>query len=274
MRFIFGVGAQKSGTTWLHSQLGHDENFTTTKVKEWHYWDRLPPLDGLELRTDEARFAHFADATQQSLEKHNSYFERVKRTRKILGIPLNLKEIRADITPAYSGLSRGAFMTIREGFDCHRVDYRVIFMVREPVDRIVSAFSMYQRRARSRALDDVDARSLQKQLLEFADSWGCFFRTRYDLTIENLRKSFPADRVLVGALEAIPESLEAQRITDFLGIKLAQESFRQKVNSGRENLSVDGETRLRLMEKYQPTYTYIQQEFPQISAKWAENVKL
>ena len=37
--FVLGLGAQKSGSTWLHSYLNHFSFSDFGPVKEYHIWD-------------------------------------------------------------------------------------------------------------------------------------------------------------------------------------------------------------------------------------------
>ena len=38
-KFILGLGAQKAGTSWLHSTLSKNDNVHMGFTKEYHIWD-------------------------------------------------------------------------------------------------------------------------------------------------------------------------------------------------------------------------------------------
>lgn len=39
--FLLGVGAQKSGTTWLYKYLSDNSNVSFGPLKEYHIWDGI-----------------------------------------------------------------------------------------------------------------------------------------------------------------------------------------------------------------------------------------
>jgi hypothetical protein len=269
--FILGVGAQKAGTTWLHTQLSSHRHFSTAKAKEWHYWDRWQNLDSLQLSSDiQRREQFFGVEPGADFADHDAYFERVTRFKRVLGVRTNPWEIRADLTPAYSGLSRGVFRAIQEGFDAYGVKYRVIFMARDPLSRVISAFQMYERRGARSNQSNNSKTSNERDLraVHFAESWGCYFRTRYDLTIQNLKAVFPSDRVKVAVTEALGDENYARKVAQFLGVSLNAGNFRDKVNAAQSTLGVSAEAEKAIAESYRETYEFMANNFPALQNSW------
>lgn len=269
--FILGVGAQKAGTTWLHTQLLRSSRLSTSKAKEWHYWDRHCSIDQLNLVSETERLAHFARISDAPhFHEHSSYFDRILKFKRVLGVRTNPFEIRADITPAYSGLSLGIFNTIRSGFEAFGVDYKVIFMVRDPVSRVISAFNMYQRRLAKEGLADglVNSRLRDQIGIEFAQTWGCYFRTRYDLTVQNLVKVFPEERVMVSVTEALSREEYAREVASFLNIPHHRSSYREKVNTSQTKIGFSEQAEGEIATYYRNTYEFMAGHVPLVRSLW------
>ena len=269
--FVLGFGAQKAGTTWLHAQLSRSRNFSCRRAKEWHYWDRWCALDTLDLPDEKSRRHHFlGDTVQSHFGEHEEYFERVRKYRKVLGVRANPFEVRADITPAYSGLPGSLYPTLRSGFEHFRINYRVIFIVRDPIDRIASAFSMYRKRQVNGKNPGAKHYlfSEDTDLREFALSWSNYFRTRYEFTAMNIKKTFPAEKVMITSLEGIAQSAEARKVASFLGVRPSERNLEQRINVGRAKPSLPPKLEQELLEVYRPTYQYFALELPAIAANW------
>lgn len=121
--------------------------------------------------------------------------------------------LTADITPAYSGLPIGGFESIRNYLVEADIDYRVLFLLRDPLTRVESAFNYIR--------DDTSAKglSVDEQAISFASSWHCQFRTRYDMTLSSLFSVFPKDKILVGLFENIGSRDSVSFFTEALGLE-------------------------------------------------------
>lgn len=117
---FLGIGAQKSGTTWLSEHLKPHPGVFIPEVKELHYWDWRQTL-GLDWYR-----AQFAAA------------------------PAGTK--RGEITPAYGMLAPEVIAQVRAAFP----DIRVFFIMRNPVERAWSAASMAMRHADMRPEETSD----------------------------------------------------------------------------------------------------------------------
>jgi hypothetical protein len=128
------IGAHKAGTTWLYQQLDSHPDFWMPPVKELHYFDQLG-------RVQRAARPRCRD------ERDLRFLERLKSLSAEPGIDLEnygrLFEPKAslfsgDISPNYSTLSDEV---IREVVGYFR-NLKVIFLVRDPVERVWSHLSM------------------------------------------------------------------------------------------------------------------------------------
>jgi hypothetical protein len=128
------VGAHKAGTTWLYQQLASHPDCWMPPVKELHYFDQLS-------RVQRAAPPHCRD------ERDLRFLERLKSLSAESGINLEnygrLFEPKAsllsgDISPNYSTLSNEVIRQVVGYFP----NLKVIFLARDPVERVWSHLSM------------------------------------------------------------------------------------------------------------------------------------
>ena len=118
MKVLLGIGAQKSGTSWLHEHLRRNPGIAFPGGKEVHFWD---------------------------LRRHLG----VDWYRSMLGSAG--PRVAADITPRYGILSPE---TIREVRACVP-EARIVMVIRHPVDRAWPAIRMWMARD-GRTAENVD----------------------------------------------------------------------------------------------------------------------
>lgn len=290
--FILGVGAQKSGTTWLWKQLARHLGHRSLGLKELHYWDERIRLHSQDLRDEQAIQSFMTDESVEAITSvnHDQYFTPIKQAQRVQRWKLQTRPIVADITPAYAGLPRGVFRLIRKELELRRMDYRVIYFMRDPVARIVSAFNMRlrkgqvkragqevllpQMKAKITVESPVQSEDFAEEIIRYGRSWHCQCRTRYEITVTNLREVFPPDRLFFGFNESISDSLQIEGLSKFLNLPVSLFNPAQVVHRGgrlgRYHLpSADVRDELHLL--YQSTYEEILEEFPEVSQLWGES---
>jgi hypothetical protein len=128
------IGAHKAGTTWLYQQLDSHPDFWMPPVKELHYFDQL------------SRVQRVADPRCRD-ERDRRFLERLKSLAAEPGIDLEnygrLFEPKAsllsgDVSPNYSALSEEVIQQVVGCFP----NLKVLFMARDPVERVWSHLSM------------------------------------------------------------------------------------------------------------------------------------
>jgi hypothetical protein len=128
------VGAHKAGTTWLYQQLDSHPDFWMPPVKELHYFDQLGRVQrAANPRCRDERDLQFLEGLKSlgvkpdiDLENYGRLFE-PKASR-----------LSGDISPNYSTLSNEVIRRVVEYFP----DLKVIFLARDPVERVWSHLSM------------------------------------------------------------------------------------------------------------------------------------
>jgi hypothetical protein len=165
---FFCVGAQKGGTRWLYDQLQLHPDFWMPPIKELHYFDR---------RRQSEKSARLGRRAEKNLARTN------KRLAKRDVRPLDQRDldflagyarlpwwrvdldayaslfsvkgasISGDITPDYSTLDARQIARIMQRFP----KARVVFIARDPVERVWSHLTMHMRRGELGRKLDADA---------------------------------------------------------------------------------------------------------------------
>lgn len=227
---FWGIGAQKSGTSWLFFQLNSLQEFSLLPIKELHYFDRSPSYPSPNKLSQTELINRIKD--------DKTYLK--KSVKKILGVikkrKLNearfyynwylsnyndewyislfkpLKGIRGEITPSYSILNK---IDIKKMYAL-APNAKLILMLRNPIDRAWSHYRFNSRRKKSLFYDGVSNR----QIIEFIESDGQSLRSNYIRTLRNYSSVFPKEQILIGFYDAIvdnPHQLLTD-ITNFLGL--------------------------------------------------------
>jgi hypothetical protein len=218
------IGAQKAGTTWLHRNLSRHPDVWLPSVKEVHYFDysvRFPSPLSRKYYNDRWR-RQLARRLRERLGARDfsglgwdlDYFFSRRDDRWYARIfePGNGKRT-GDVTPAYSRLDEDQVASIAGLLPTARI----VFLMRDPIDRAWSSARM----------------SSDRRGLDLADDgrWKSHFdnqkrlRGNYLRTLRLWREHYPEERFLVGFFEEILESPEELllRVLDFLGARAQRE---------------------------------------------------
>lgn len=152
------IGAQKAGTSWLHAQLSSHPAVAFPLGKEGHYWDWVQT----GRRPDDIAWyqRRFADVAGRRL---------------------------GDMTPAYAGLESRYV----EQIQTHFPDVRILFLLRNPIERAWSAASMVAEFAQL-----ADDECSDEWLLTILRSRDCIERGDYEKVLRRWRAVFAPEQVL------------------------------------------------------------------------------
>lgn len=269
--FLLGVGSQRSGTTWLYNYLHSHYQANMGFLKEYHIFDALTLAPCEVFKYNKSIIPDFDTLSNDLQLKHQSfihdtenyfdYFDELYETHASNG---NL--LVGDITPSYSGLSLETFTHIKESLQQRGFCVKVIFIMRDPVDRIWSQTNM-RRRDTIRPYDTAN-----EDLLRNYQKGSVQLRTRYDLTIENLEKVFSSDNLHYAFYEELfcPESIRC--ISNFLGLKYIRAETDLKINQSTPNEVISDQTIIDIVDFYKETYSAINQKFGmKIDSLWKSN---
>ena len=274
--FILGVGAQKAGTTWLSSQLEKTSFYSNGGIKEFHIFNKL--FTKSNSKKNPYKFIKKA--------KINGHIKRrFKRGREPLISPrvemrlspsayfdffdylyLRQPDIShvGDITPAYSTLSRNTFSLIRDGLIAKNFQTKVIFLMRDPVERAWSQLRMHNRFKFERKKIIVTPEQELRELKTFYKKSACVNRTRYEIISKKLETVFERNQIFYGFYETLFSQAEINRLTNFLECPAMSPEFGKVVHaSPKSNVELEGlnELLMEIRQFYAPTYTWARDRF-------------
>jgi hypothetical protein len=240
---FIGIGAQKSGTTWLHHNL-HSHPQLWLPRKEVHYFDKkikdnssvLSRIFG-KSRED----AQWRGQTWRRLKLHTlkePSLEELRWAAKYYMRPYNDRwygeifepkkgRIAGEITPAYSVLGKGKVARVHDLVP----EAKLIFMMRNPIERAWSQAVMSFDNAEKGSADTASEKELFRQFGRNSTR----LLTNYLRTLENWQSSYPEERIFVGFLEDVslfPGEL-LKNVYSFLGVDTTFEppTLNEKIHS-------------------------------------------
>lgn len=262
--FLLGVGCQKGGTTWLFDYLQKHPDADMGFRKEYHVLDAmyLPSCRNI-VEAEAARGRQMLDWSWQArkdfsacplldfyadIENYFDYFQHLARRRA--GVHLV-----GDMTPSYAGLSPEVFASVRQSLEERGFAVKVVFLMRDPVERVWSAVRMMRRQGL--CIGDSDTAWVRKlfRTPEFE------FRTRYDETIRNLEVAFSAQQLHFQFFEALFSAEKTRAITDFLGLRFIEPETTIRSNASPKTEDLPGDLQREITEFYAPVYEFCAARF-------------
>lgn len=271
------VGAQKSGTTWLHAMLKNHPEVGFSDVKEIHYFNTIHNGSILLSARKVERLQKIIQNNRPAMER---YFTNLScglavdpGIKKLLSpvnnewyIDLfseNQKKYSADFSPEYALLPEKGFQNIKEV----SVNQKILFIMRDPVSRAKSAIQYSLRENKTQ-------NNIKDLILDAAKNEFFVRMSRYEYTIEKLNKMFDCRDVLYLFFEETMKNKQKSinGICEFLNIKKIQlsDKIEEKVNSSKEQ-DFPSEVISYLDKELKDTYQYIHQFFGKIPDGWIAN---
>lgn len=275
---FFGIGAQKSATSWLHKYLrGHPEICLPVR-KEQHFWTtRLQPQPCARLGWAQA---HLAKIGRRGLFDRLMRSKRGKRSDEawrltevmlrhdddgshtdyanVLFQAWGGQPVVGEITPEYALLDAPQFAEMA----ALGRDVRFILIMRDPLDRLRSGCKQFIRKSRSAA--DVTPANVAAQLRTSLSDLNdpAMVRSRYDMTIERLERAVPREQILYLFFETMFRQSEMDRVTDFLGVARMAAPVDKKVHEGiGGKIEVADDLKALAAEALRPTYDFVRARF-------------
>ena len=236
---FLGIGAMKAGTTWLHKNLRSHPEIWMPPVKELKYFNELESgqptgwrgiLLGRGLRHATHR-KQLSELLADCFRQPKTLLKPVKRSvvwwklKFYLGqrsdhwycslFDPDKSKVRGEISPTYATLK----VPTRRHLQSLRPDLKIIYIVRNPIERAWSAQEMMT--AKRQALSFVERKT------DSAD------RSDYVSTLENWREFFPDRQIFIGYLEDIylyPDEF-LNSVFRFLNVRPRGPVTKKRVNS-------------------------------------------
>jgi hypothetical protein len=151
------IGAHKAGTTWLYQQLDSHPDFWMPPIKELHYFDQLSRVQRTSpSRCRDERDLRFLENIKSLSGKPDMDLEHYARLFEPKGSLLS-----GDISPNYSTLNNKVIRQVVGYFP----NLKVIFLARDPVERVWSHLSMEVRYRQIEPFDVTDIDQVNRNLL-------------------------------------------------------------------------------------------------------------
>lgn len=262
--FLLGVGAQKSGTTWLHDYLAASPEADFGFAKEYHIFDSLTLPQCANFRKRIARIAikelkgpaeswmvHGRVRRAAFLADPEMYFDYFAGLLRQDGIRLT-----GDITPTYAGLSEETFRRIRDGFATRGIAVRPVFLMRDPVDRLQSMVRMSFRDRKVSPSYDQEIRMMRRR----QTTPGEQLRSDYAHTIRALDSVFGTE-VFYEFYERLFSDASIRRLCDHLGIAWRAADFSIRKNVSRTENDLTPDDRQKFAHRYRRVYGFCGQRF-------------
>ena len=283
---LFGVGATKAGTSWLHRYLADHPQCDLPALKELHYFDRVtPPFLDKELdRLAEVRAGLVADALLSRGDKAARFDARVAEVEAWIDVMkrgaiesdayvayLNRNagpgtRLVGDITPAYGLLDETVLTQMAQ----MAPDTRFVMLLRDPLDRLWSNLRMMagwrlkegqEIGEKANALFDRMLRGKEAPVVERSDYTGMLTR---------LRNVVPHDRLHVEFYEDLFTQTAVDRMCSFLGLEPRAGAFDRRVHmSPPVELQYARATQAR--DLLLPHYDYVLGLMGDVPARWHHN---
>ena len=255
--FLLGLGAQKAGTSWLHAQLNRRRDADFGFLKEYHIHDALTlPTAGFSGRRGRSLLKPRTWRRQRFLERPERYYAYFTSLLKHPGIRLT-----GDITPSYSGLSSNTLQAIQRGFAAQDIPVRPVFLMRDPIERIISSLRMHRRKQGLRdSAGEIQA--LHQLCHERPERIN--LRSDYGHTLTALQNSFGLKHCFIGTYEQLFHQDCWAELCRFLGVRYQEPKWEQRVNASRTDTDLPEEL-LKLLGQWQgPTLAAVQFHCPEL----------
>lgn len=263
--FLLGVGAQKSGTTWLWNAINQQSFSNMGFTKEYHIWDARSSELGKQFKLNEQSLNTPQQKTrlemQRSPQAYVKYFKSLVNEEKTL---------TGDITPAYAFLDENTFREIRELLEKAAFEIRVIFLMRDPIERIWSAERMRQRNSLG-SETPITNRRLRENFRNALKDPGSAARTNYKSTITTLENVFSKEQIHFEIYEDLFNEISMANLIAFLGYEndIAFD-FERKFNSSNYS-RISFFHRKRAMKALKEQYEFCGDRFPKTLDLWGSN---
>lgn len=278
---FWGIGAQRCGTTWLHKQLSSLPEFSLPPVKEFHYFDRdakYPSPSKLKITSASARLSDIS-FLKRSIRTISNSLKKGKNEDAVFQTKWYFSDyndewyrsifdgytgVKGEITPSYS---------ILEIEDIERMyklspNAKLIFMVRNPVQRAWSNYRYSKKKVKDFSLNEVTV----QDILTYINGKGQSLRSNYIRTIDNFTSVFPKEQLLIGFYDAIvddPQKLLSE-ITTFLGVDSIEVQGSDKVINKSRKMDCPDEVLSHLKSKYHDQMKSLAGRYGGYFRKWFE----
>ncbi|SLN33371.1 hypothetical protein ROJ8625_01569 [Roseivivax jejudonensis] len=270
--FVLGLGAQKAGTSWLYHYLV-EAGAAFDGIKERHVWDVIEdPEMFSRFRVTEATFRRKPDSPRLPMLRLRHEMQNVEgayaRHFRAL-VTRTGAALTGDLTPSYGALSAATLARIRDTLEAAGFEIRVVFLMRDPVERIWSAVRMERRFVANQGGDLSALPPEPDQVAAAYRAPDVALRTRYDRTIEAIETVFAPGAVFYGLYETLFTEAELARLSRFLGVSCRPDALGRRANATRTDAVLPPALRAEIRRHYASVYAVCAERFPDTVRLWS-----
>jgi len=269
---FLGIGAARSGTTWISQNLTSHPDIWIPRIKELHYFTRSSKYDGPSQLADPNLFRRFFYQSTPYKKYRTGLFKSIGSNiirpsasklkwdcNYLFGTPsdewyANLfrqgeGKTTGEITPRYSALDSKDIKSLKELIP----NVKLIFIMRDPVDRAWSLMRYHEKR-NNKPLTELPIEKLK----ELAFHKAIIGQSDYESILERWKAVFPENQFLVAFYDEITDNPAAllERICKFLGLDLQkipqnEGQHRRRINPSFEKV-IPRELENALIDHFSP----------------------
>ncbi|MFK7752090.1 MAG: sulfotransferase [Sedimentitalea sp.] len=267
---FYCIGAQKAGTTWLHENLRRHPGVWMPPVKELQYFNQIHIPEHANW-TQEHRDSHVARSIRWHVTnndelnlRHLRLLTRITKPRvsdawyKSIFTAAPAQSLCGEMTPEYSLMPDQGIQHLLS----ISPDARVLFVMRDPIDRCWSHLRMLIKRNQDHAGD-------MSQIVKMNDVYD---RADYVAIKQRWQAHVPADRLMFCDFDDIkkqPVELLKQ-IIGFLGLEADSSFFpkaEQVVHEGRK-MDIPADVYDYMKNRLAPVYDRLLDHMPDVARPW------
>lgn len=260
--FFLGIGAAKSGTSWLYDYLISHPAVAPGPIKEMHVLGS-PGNAGLVRAVRGLPWHRFAGRKwlAENLAKawyradwdryFTAYLNRLENGALATG----------EISTSYMALPAERLTMVKDRFAARGVRVVGILLLRDPVERLISDIRFHKRLSRENRYAASQTEPLEALLRDRLDSKAARMNRDDPAALATLRAVFgPADRI-IDPYEALFDQALLDRICATLGLPPHPADLARRVNETRSEEAVEAALRAKAARALAPCYRAAAEEF-------------
>ena len=283
---MFGVGATKAGTSWLHRYIARHPECHMTSIKELHYFTSLESERALErqIKVTTRRLTMLEAQQREATNSGHAWIARqADDTRRWLavlergeaGVADYVEFLRAgaadarlvgEVTPAYALLPEERLKQMA-GLSSR---VRFVYLLRDPVDRLWSHIRMVAERTLEPGADPTVKAEQEFDRFLAGNEPTIARRSDYAGALSRMRAALRPESLFVDFYEQFFTEATLRRLCDFLGLTYVPGEFDTRVHAGPQ-LTLDEEKRREAQRLLAPQYAYVADMFGALPARWQDN---
>ena len=250
--FVLGLGAQKAGSSWLHTHRNRRRDADFGFLKDYHVHDALTlPEAGFSNRRKRSLIKPRTWRRQRFIAQPQRYYDYFAGRLRRRGIQLT-----GDITPSYSALSIGTLTEIKANFEQRQIGLRPVFLMRDPIERIISSQRMKLRK-QNQLNHEAEVEALRQLCVEQPEM--VTLRSDYGHTLRALSQVFDPSDCFIDLYERLFTPASWQHLCDVLKVPYDEPKWEQQVNVSQTDTSIPDEVLAELGAWKAPTLAAVRQ---------------